>query len=107
MSASPIANVKFFLDDDEPLEAEYDEEADVLYLWRQGGPSEGVGLTTEDGMVVRFDPDTGEAVGFTLLDWAVRWRRQKRIEIRLEIPAHGSSEHEDEARTHRVLALVG
>jgi hypothetical protein len=108
MSASLIANTRFFLDEDEILEAAYDAEADVLYLWREGGPAPGIALTTEDGHIVRFDPDTGEVVGFTLPDWAARWRDKKKIEIRLEVPAHGTSERdEDEAKTHRVLALVG
>lgn len=108
MSDSPLANTRFFLDETEELGADYDVEADVLYLWRGDAPTEGIGLTTDDGPIVRFDPETGEVVGITIPDWGVRWRAKKRIELRLKIPPHGLSEREeDEPTTHRVLALVG
>jgi|SRR5215218_10236206 len=108
MSDSLIANTRFFLDGEERLGADYDEEADVLYLWRGDAPAAGIAFTTDTGPIVRFDPATGDVVGFTIPDWAARWRARKRIEIRVDIPPHGISESEEEqAKTHRVLALVG
>lgn len=55
-----------------PLQYFFDKEADVLYL-SQGEPradaeSEEVG----DGIVARFDPDTREVVGFTILNFLKR-----------------------------------
>lgn len=68
-----IADWRFRLDGEELLGADYDDEADVLYLWRGDAPREAVGLTTPDGNVVRLDEETGEVVGFTIFNWLGLW----------------------------------
>ena len=105
MSASPIAGRSFLLDGRERLGASYDEDADVLYLWRGAAPAEAISLTTEDGLVVRFDPATGEILGFTILDWAARWQAHEHIDFHL--PPLGEHESEEEVgTTHRLLATA-
>jgi uncharacterized protein YuzE len=102
MSESPSVSRSFFLDH-EPLGADYDDEADVLYLWRGEEPGEGVGLTTDDGILIRFHPETGEVVGFTIVDWAARWADCDVIEI--IVPAVGANQpHNGAGPTRRVLA---
>jgi len=47
----------------------YDEEGDVLYIaFHKGHKATSVSLN--DNMVLRFDPETQEAVGLTLLDFS-------------------------------------
>jgi uncharacterized protein YuzE len=47
----------------------YDEEGDVLYIaFHKGRKATSVSLN--DSMVLRFDPETQEAVGLTLLDFS-------------------------------------
>jgi len=47
----------------------YDEEGDVLYIaFHKGRKATSVSLN--DNMVLRFDPETQEAVGLTLLDFS-------------------------------------
>lgn len=105
MSGSHFASRSFFLDD-ELLAADYDDEADVLYLWRGDEPSDAVGLTTDEGIVIRFDPTTGEVVGLTILDWALRWASKKVIEV--VVPSVGANQsHNGGAPTRRVLAAAG
>jgi Protein of unknown function (DUF2283) len=74
----------------EPLGADYDEKADVLYLWRGDAPVEAISVPTDDGPIVRVDPTTGELVGVTLLDFRACWSTKTRIELHL--PAVGRSE---------------
>lgn len=71
--SSLTAKWRFRLDGEEPLGFDYDDEADVLYLWRGDGPREAIGLTTPDGHVVRLDEETGEIVGFTVFNWVRVW----------------------------------
>jgi uncharacterized protein YuzE len=108
MSESRFESLRYVLDGEEPLTASYDDDADVLYLSRGDAPREAVGLTTEDGHVVRFDPETGEVVGFTILDWRARWGDAESIEIVLTIPAVGATEPAGNgAQTHSVVAVAG
>jgi hypothetical protein len=92
----------------EPLGASYDEIADVLYLWRGDAPVEAVSVPTDDGPVVRIDPQTGALVGVTLLDFAACWASRKRIE--LTVPASAGSESEAQSsgarEQHRELVLA-
>lgn len=100
MSDAPI-EIRYMLDGEEPLGSLYDDDADVLYLWRGDSPTEAIGLDSREGVVVRIAPDTGELVGFTLLDWASRWKDCATIEITL--PPFGETELDATTRTHRVL----
>ncbi len=109
MSESRFASRRYYLEGPEgrePLGASYDEHADVLYLWRGKKPVEAVSLPTDDGILVRLDPKTGELVGLTLLDFDVFWADKERIEI--DVPAVGRSESEATAATpeHRDLVFA-
>ena len=70
--------------DGEPLNTEYDEHEDILYLWVGDEPAEAVTFETEDGHLVRLDPKTHEFVGVTILDFKVRWAGVGNI--RLQVP---------------------
>lgn len=45
---------------------DYDEEADVLYL-SLGTPRPAVGVDIGDGVVLRYDEETQEVVGITVI----------------------------------------
>ncbi|WP_035994646.1 DUF2283 domain-containing protein [Leptolyngbya sp. KIOST-1] len=45
---------------------DYDDEADVLYL-SVGEPRPAVGIDIGDGVVLRYDEDTQEVVGLTVI----------------------------------------
>jgi hypothetical protein len=96
----------FALDGIEPLGASYDDEADVLYLWRGSEPSEGIGVTSDEGIVILFNPSDGEIVGFTLLDWRSKWGESDHIEV--TIPEVGSHQPANGSATpkRRVLAAA-
>ena len=49
----------------------YDAEADVLYI-SFGNPRKAEGIDVGDGTILRIDPDTGEVIGITLLDFKRR-----------------------------------
>jgi len=49
----------------------YDEEADVLYV-SFGKPRKAEGIDIGDGTILRVDPDTGEVIGITLLNFKKR-----------------------------------
>jgi Protein of unknown function (DUF2283) len=105
MSESRSETPNYILDDSEDLTARYDDEADVLYLWRGDEAVEGVGLTTDEGIVILFNPDDGELVGFTLLDWRARWAGQEIIEI--SVPSVGATQPMNGSSTkHRVLSAA-
>jgi hypothetical protein len=91
----------------EILGASYDDEADVLYLWRGPEPVEAISFTTDEGPVVRLQPDTGELVGFTILDWAARWRQEERIEFHLPVFGESQDAEDAEEPETRSLVLVG
>jgi len=105
MSESRFESHNYLLDGSEPLTARYDDEADVLYLWRGEEAGEGVGLTTDEGIVILFNPEDGEIVGFTLIDWRARWAGQEIIEI--TVPAVGATQPLNGSGTkRRVLAAA-
>lgn len=105
MSESRFETPDYLLDDSERLTARYDDEADVLYLWRGEEAAEGVGLTTDEGIVILFAPEDGEIVGFTLLDWRARWAGREVIDI--IVPAVGPTQPVNGSGTkHRVLAAT-
>ena len=49
----------------------YDEKADVLYV-SFGKPRKAEGIDIGDGTILRVDPDTGEVIGITLLNFKKR-----------------------------------
>jgi uncharacterized protein YuzE len=66
---------------------EYDDEADVLYLWRGKQPRPAIGLTTDEGHVVRLDEETGEIVGFTIFNWWSVWSAEGTVPVlEFEVP---------------------
>lgn len=55
----------------ETVEWHYDEEADVLYL-SLGGPQAAIGIDIGDGTVLRYNEDTGQVVGLTIIGLRAR-----------------------------------
>ena len=55
------------------LKINYDPKADVLYC-SFGDPRAAVSVETEEGIVVRLDPETEDVVGMTVLDFSKRFR---------------------------------
>jgi uncharacterized protein YuzE len=64
------------------LTSDYDEDADVLYLWAES-PCPAVTYETRDGHLVQLDPDTREFVGVAIVDYKARWEGQ---DVVIEIP---------------------
>lgn len=58
------------------LRLSYDKEADVLYV-SFGAPREAVSEETGEGMLLRRQPETGEIVGITVLDFEKRFERRE------------------------------
>ena len=58
--------VKVFERKDVPLDWEYDDEADTLYL-SFGKPKAALGLDIGEGVVVRYDEQANEVVGLTIV----------------------------------------
>jgi uncharacterized protein YuzE len=54
------------LDKKENLNWDYDEEADVLYI-SIGKPAKALGLDSGEGVILRYQEDTGEIVGVTIM----------------------------------------
>ena len=50
----------------ESLRGSYDEKADVLYI-SIGAPRPAVGVEIDNGVIVRYDEDTNEIVGITII----------------------------------------
>jgi hypothetical protein len=94
LSESRFAGRSWFLEGPEgrePLGASYDEDADVLYLWRGDQPAEAISFPTDDGILVRVNTLTGDLVGVTLLDFDVFWADKERIESLSPRPARRSA----------------
>ena len=64
------------------LTSDYDDAADVLYLWVEE-PRPAVTYETSHGHLVQLDPESREFVGVTILDFKARWEG---VEITIEIP---------------------
>lgn len=54
------------LDKKESLNWDYDEEADVLYI-SIGKPVKALGLDAGEGVIIRYQEDTREVVGVTII----------------------------------------
>jgi uncharacterized protein YuzE len=61
------------------LISDYDEKADILYLWTEPGPRPTVTYEDDNGVLVQLDPETREFVGVTLIDYEAHWKQQPRI----------------------------
>ena len=64
------------------LTSDYDEDADVLYLWVEE-PCAAITYETSQGHLVQLDPHTREFVGVTIVDFKSRWEG---TEITIEVP---------------------
>ncbi len=53
------------------LRVSYDRDADVLYVSLHG-TRPGLGTEVEDGVIARYDPDSGELVGVTVVGLSER-----------------------------------
>ncbi len=60
---------------DKMLTYHYDQEEDILYI-SLGDFAPSVCIEQDNGLLVRLDPDSGEVVGFTILDFALRAAEQ-------------------------------
>lgn len=58
--------VKVFERKDVPLDWDYDDDADTLYL-SFGKPKAAVGLDIGEGVIVRYDEQAKEVVGLTIV----------------------------------------
>lgn len=63
------------MDQAKTLTYRYDDSEDILYV-SIGSPIEAICLEEEDGVLIRVDPDTDEVVGFTIIDFLERTRRE-------------------------------
>ena len=54
----------------------YDKEADVLYV-SLGHPKFTDYVELDDDFILRLDPETKEVVGFTIVDFATHFAKQK------------------------------
>jgi uncharacterized protein YuzE len=66
MEESCMEAIKVFEKKDEPLDWEYDIDADTLYL-SFGKPRPATGLDIGEGIVVRYDEKAHEVVGLTIV----------------------------------------
>jgi hypothetical protein len=71
------------------LNSEYDQDDDTLYAWIGEGPVEAITYETEEGHLIRLDPETKEFVGVTIFDYEARWKAEG---ITLEWVTNGESE---------------
>lgn len=55
------------------LTFEYDAGEDTLYAWVGSEPRPAVTYETDDGHLIRLDPETKEFVGVTIRDYEERW----------------------------------
>jgi uncharacterized protein YuzE len=64
------------------LTSDYDDEADILYLWVDE-PRPAITYETSQGHHVMLDPETRDFVGVTIMDFKSKWEGR---EITVEIP---------------------
>ena len=69
--------------DGEPLVSDYDEEADILYLWTEG-PRPSVTFESDNGILVQLDAATREFVGLMIVDFKARW--EETGEVTVDVP---------------------
>lgn len=71
------------MDKGKTLTYHYDRGEDILYV-SLGEFSSSVCVEQGNGLLVRLDPDSGEVVGFTILDFALRAAEQVVTPIRAQ-----------------------
>lgn len=98
MSPFPDKETKytFLLDDKEQLSAIHDERGDVLYLWRGERARAAVCVESQEGHLVRIDPDTGELVGFTIFGWDGHLRGHGEFTVTVSAVWHDTEIREQE-----------
>jgi len=57
------------------LKISYDPKGDVLYC-SFGDPREAISTETDDGVIIRLDPNTEDVVGVTVLDFSKRFQER-------------------------------
>ncbi|HUT54454.1 MAG TPA: DUF2283 domain-containing protein [bacterium] len=58
--------MNLFKDKNQPLDWDYDDEADTLYL-SFGPPRPALGIDAGDGVILRYDEKARELVGLTIV----------------------------------------
>jgi len=102
MSVSAPGSFNLTLDG-RPLSSEYDQEADILYLWVGREPQEAISVTSNEGHLVRLDPETYDVVGLTVFE-ASEVLNQPGTEFVVSLPSLGE---EGEITEPTSFALVG
>lgn len=72
------------------LSCEYDADDDTLYAWIGEQPTKAITYETDEGHLVRLDPDTNELVGITIFDFEARWANEPMTihwQVEVEHPA--------------------
>ncbi len=106
MSDSQGTDFIFLLDGEERLGADYDEFADVLYLWRGEEPTQAISLTSMEGHLVRLDPETGDLVGFTIFGWEGELKRRGPIKVTVPVIGLNDDDQQRQEPTTHKLDLV-
>lgn len=98
MSTHDAASGFAFYLDDEPLNALYDAEVDILMLWfgDEMRPSYAVDLLP--GVHAQLDMSTNELVGFEIHNWAHSWRGRD-IPVMIPLTGHSVTREQHELRS--------
>jgi uncharacterized protein YuzE len=67
------------------LNCEYDAENDILYAWIGDKPRQAITYETDEGHLVRLDPETQGFVGVTIFEWSHRSTEEIRLEWEVEV----------------------
>ena len=62
--------------------SDYDEVADILYLWVDE-PRKAITYETADGHLVQLDPETRDFVGVAIIDYKAAWEGRS---ITIDVP---------------------
>ena len=105
MSASHPDSLSYLLNGEEPLGCSYDEQADILYLWRGDTSVPAMSLTSDEGHLARVDPHSGEVVGITIFDFCRRWQLSDEhgTHIFVTVPSFGIDDTTTEAQQFELV----
>jgi len=67
------------------LVADYDDEADILYLWVGDGPRPAVAHEDPDGHLIQLDPETRQFLGVAIVDYEAGWGTGDPIKIHVPV----------------------
>ncbi len=73
------------MDKAQALILDYDDEEDILYVSFKMS-REAVCIEQENGVLIRVQPETGEIVGYTIIDFLGKFSSPARQPIRVELP---------------------